>query len=353
MFSHAEISKYPIKFVLLKELTKMRKSFHIILTLTMLSQISTAQDFEWNAGFDGFLDNREYFCIENPQTIFGSRIRGEIGGSLDGRHRLRVGLNFLFEFGSDPWAQKPDITAYYELNHKPFNFFIGAFPRRKLLDYPLALLSDTLHYYRPNIQGVYLGFNKTWGYQNIFIDWTSRQTDTEPECFIFGQSGEAHFGMFYYNHHFMMGHFAGTASEQNHYPRDNGGIDLNLGTNLSNLVPLDTLLFSVGTLVSLDRERENDLGWQTPAGFTVQGMVMWKGLGLEGLYYAGEGHTFLYGDPFYKLTKYGRLDIFWAPFRSGAVRGKINFILHFAYGQIDYSQQILLSIDLDGVRQSN
>ena len=316
----------------------------------MLSLVSTSQDFEWNAGFDGFLDNREYFSIENPQTIFGARIRGEIGGSLNGTHRLRAGLNYLFEFGTDPWILQPDVTMYYQLDYEPLEFYIGAFPRRKLLDFPLALLSDTLLYYRPNIQGVYLGLNRSWGYQNVFIDWTSRQTDTLPERFIFAQSGEAHFGLFYYSHHIMMGHFAGTASQLDNPLRDNGGMDLNLGTNLSRLVSLDTLLFSVGTLLSFDRDRQVHDSWQTAAGFTVRGMVMWKGLGLEGLYYTGDGHTFLYGDPFYRLPQYGRLDIFWAPFRRGAVHGKINFIMHFAEGQIDYSQQILLSIDLDGTR---
>jgi len=316
----------------------------------MLSHFAASQDFEWNAGFDGFLDNREFYSIENPKTIFGSRLRGEIGGSLNETHRLRGGLNFLFEFGSDPWVKRPDLTAYYELDYKPFNFFIGAFPRRNLLDFPIALMSDTLNYYRPNVQGIYLGFNKSWGYQNVFIDWTSRQTDTLPERFIFGFSGEARFGILFLNHHFMMGHFAGTALEVNNSLRDNGGFDLNIGTNLSSLVPLDTLLFSVGTLVSLDRDRQFYLDWQTPAGFKIGGMVMWKGLGLEGLYYWGEGYTFLYGDPFYRLKKYGRMDIFWEPFRSGPVRGKINFILHFAEGQINYSQQILVSIDLDGSR---
>lgn len=327
----------------------MRKSFYILVTLSLLSQFVNSQDFEWNAGLDGFLDNREYFSIENPQTIFGSRIRGEIGGSLNGTHRLRAGLNFLYEFGSDPWKLRPDLTAYYELNHKPLNFYIGAFPRRTLLDFPIALLSDTLNYYRPNIQGVYLGLNKGWGSQNVFIDWTSRQTDTLPERFIFGQSGEARFGMFFYNHHFMMGHFAGTGDNPGQAVRDNGGFDLNLGTNLSSFVPLDTLLFSIGTLVSLDRDRQVGDSWNTPAGLMLRGMVMWKGLGLEGLYYAGEGGNFLYGDPFYRLERYGRMDIFWEPFRSGPVRGKINVIFHFANGQIDYSQQILVSIDLDGI----
>ena len=81
----------------------------------------------------------------------------------------------------------------------------------------------------------------------------------------------------------MMGHFAGTVLEQNNSLRDNGGFDLNLGTNLSQLVPIDSLLFHIGTLVSLDRDRQFYLDWQTPAGFTVGGIVMWKGLGLEGL----------------------------------------------------------------------
>jgi len=325
----------------------MRKSFYILLTLFMLSHFAASQDFEWNAGLDGFLDNREFYSIENPQTIFGSRLRGEIGGSLNGIHRLRGGLNFLFEFGSDPWVKRPDLTAYYELDYKPFNFFIGSFPRSSLLDFPIALMSDTLNYYRPNIQGVYLGLNKSWGYQNVFIDWTSRQTDTLPERFIFGLSGEARIGIFFYNHHFMMGHFAGSGDNPGQPVRDNGGFDINIGSDLSSFVPLDTLQFSVGTLVSFDRDRQSEDGWNTPAGFMARGMVMWKGLGLEGLYYAGEGGTFLYGDPFYRLKRYGRLDIFWEPFRSGPVRGKINFILHFAEGQIDYSQQILVSIDLN------
>jgi hypothetical protein len=179
----------------------------------MLSCTAGAQDLEWSAGFDGFLDNREYFSIDIPKTIFGSRLRGEVGASLKEIHTLRAGVNFLFEFGSDPWVRRPDYTAYYKLKYKPFEFFIGSFPRRGLLDYPLALLADTLHYYRQNIQGVYLEFRRDWGYQNAFIDWTSHQTDSLPERFLFGFSGEAHFGLFYYSHHLIMGHFAGAAEE--------------------------------------------------------------------------------------------------------------------------------------------
>jgi hypothetical protein len=161
-------------------------------------------------------------------------------------------------------------------------------------------------------------------------------------------SGEVRAGLFYLNHHILLGHFAGTAGNDPKPVRDNGGFDLNLGINLSNRVSLDSLLFSLGTIVNFDRHRESSDQWNTPGGITLRGMVIWKGLGMELNYYDGQRMVLLYGDPFYRLDQYGRLDIFWAPFRSGPVRGKLNFIMHFAAGQIDYSQQILLSIDLDG-----
>jgi len=89
-----------------------------------------------------------------------------------------------------------------------------------------------------------------------------------------------------------------------------------------------------------------DDGFRTPAGFLLNAMVMWHGVGLFGTVYQGEGHTFLYGDAFYQAKQYGRLDIFWAPFRSEKVQGKIVFSLHFVEGIIDTSQQILVSIRL-------
>ena len=111
-------------------------------TLTLLFIIELpahSQNFEWLAGFDGFLDNREYYSIENPQTIFGSRIRGEIGSSVADVHRFRVGMNFLYEFGSDLDTHLPDLTMYYQYDDHRINFQIGSFPRVNLIDYPLAL----------------------------------------------------------------------------------------------------------------------------------------------------------------------------------------------------------------------
>jgi hypothetical protein len=313
-----------------------------------------SQRIEWLAGFDGFLDNREYYSIDNPQTIFGSRIKGEIGGTLANVHRLRFGVNYLYEFGHETDAHSPNVTMYYQFNNDRINFQIGSFPRVGLLDYPLALLSDTLLYYRPNLEGAYFGYRGAWGFQQVFIDWTSRQTDDNHERFIFGFSGALRKGILFLNHHLMMGHFAAKGiPDPDHHLRDNGGFQIDLGADLSGIVLLDTLRFSAGTLVSLDRTRGVDKGWQTPAGLVGQFKTFYKWFGIDGLYYRGQGHTFLYGDPFYRLEQYGRLDFFYMPFQHEKVSLKINFVLHFAAGQVDYSQQILVSMALDGFRSYN
>lgn len=319
----------------------------------------SGQEFEWMGGFDSFLDNREYNSIGIPKTIFGSRVRGELGASLEETHRFRVGLNWLYEFGDQSGGHLPDVTMYYQYNKDHIDFRAGAFPRLNLpeyprtdlLDYPISLLSDTLLYYRPNIEGVYLGYHGDWGYQNVFIDWTSRQTDEDFERFIFGFSGMVRKGILYLDHHLMMGHFAARAiPDPLFHLRDNGGADFNLGVNLSERLFLDSLSVSIGGLLSLDRIRGVDDGWQTPFGATAKFSALYKNLGMSGLFYGGEGHTFLYGDPFYRLKQYGRLDIFFMPFSNSNVKLKIDLGLHFAAGQLDFSQQILVSMTIDESR---
>ena len=313
---------------------------------------SYAQTLEWHAGFDGFLDNREYFnTVQHHQTMFGSRFSANIGGSYKFQHRFRGGFNYLYEFGGQTDAYQPNIVMYYQYDNEPFTFYMGAFPRKELLDYPLALLTDTLNYYRPNIEGLYLRLKGNWGHQNVFIDWTSRQTDFDFEQFMFGFSGRVNWNWLFFYHHFLMGHLAGPGIPiPNHHIRDNGGFDLNIGADLSEMLIFDTLWISLGTLISLDRTRNVDDGWQTPAGFLAQSAIYWYGFGLQGTLYIGEGHSLIYGDSFYQAKEYGRLDVFWIPFRKQNIQAKLVSSFHFIESKLDFSQQILLSISLDQSR---
>jgi len=327
----------------------MRRFLPILFFTLALSSPLQSQRFEWLAGFDGFLDNREYYTIHMPQTIFGSRFRAEVGGSIDGIHRLRAGINYLYEFGTAIDAQKPNLTLYYEYHNQGVRLFAGAFPRRDLLHFPLALLSDTLHYYRPNIEGLYARYSWSWGRQNAFLDWTSRQTDTIQERFMAGTSGKLFFRDFFLSNYFLLSHFAGASVyDPDHSVNDNMGYNIDLGVDLSGRTFLDSLCISVGVLGSLDRLRAEGDDWHTPVGFLGQATFLYRFAGVSASYYAGEGQRLLYGDPFYRLGRYGRLDLLLIPFRSGPLSLKIDVGLHFAGGQVDYSQQLWLSFDLDG-----
>lgn len=306
---------------------------------------SFAQSFSWNAGFDGFLDNREYYSINNPRTIFGSRIWGEIGADLTEHHRFRAGLNYLYEFGYRIDAHLPDVIMYYQYNSEKIDFLIGSFPRRDILVYPLAFLSDTLNYFRPNMKGAIAGYSGNNWRQAVFIDWMSRKTDERPERFIFGLSGHFQKGIFSLENHFIMAHLAGKGiPDPDFYLRDNGGANVSLGLDLSEYCLLDSLTLKAGGIISMDRIRDDDPVWQTPAGFLGQVSARYRFAGIDLLYYRGQGHTFFYGDPFYKLDTYGRLDLYVMPFRKENISLKINFVMHLAKGQLDYSQQLLMSV---------
>ena len=105
-------------------------------------------------GFDGILDNREYFTPYGiHQTIFGARINPGVAFSWDTVHQVRVGLNYMYEFGGELLGVKPQIDLYYSYNAGHIRFLFGSFLRRELLDEPLMLMTDSHDYYRPNLEG--------------------------------------------------------------------------------------------------------------------------------------------------------------------------------------------------------
>jgi hypothetical protein len=327
----------------------MRRFLPILFSFLSLTSLMHSQKFEWNTGIDAFLDNREYYTLRLPQTIFGARLRAEVGGLVEDVHRLRAGINYLYEFGSAIYAYKPNLTLYYEYHDRGVRLFAGAFPRREILRYPRALLSDTLHYYRPNLEGLYGGYSWNWGWQNAFLDWTSRQSDTIREGFMTGTSGKIYFQDFFLSNYLLLSHLAGAARfNPEHSVLDNFGYNIALGVDLSGKTSLDSLSLQLGMLGSFERSREEGDGWRSPVGFLGQATFLYKFAGVTATFYSGGGHQLLYGDPFYRLESYGRLDLFVLPFRSGPARLRLDLGLHFADGEVDYSQQLWLTVDLGG-----
>ncbi len=325
------------------------KTNTVLLIILIISVKSLSQQFEWEAGFFGFFDNREYFNeFIIPQTILGENIAAEAGFVINNNNRFRAGLSYTYECGSKGDYLLPDMIMYFKGSWKPATFYIGSFPRYELVAHPRAMLTDTLLYFRPMVEGMYLEHRRSWGYQNIWLDWTSRQTDTKRETFLVGASGLFNKGIFLYQHHFIMYHFAGPAIDiPNDHIRDNGGLNVMPGTNLSRISGLDTLTVSSGFLMSYDRLRhvyELRFMW----GWLSDVNICYKGFGLHGVYYRGDGQVLLYGDGFYKSTAYGRADLYYERKYLDRIWSRLDFSFHFLPGNLDFSVALHIRAGIDG-----
>ncbi len=330
------------------------KSITIIILIFSFYCLTSGQNFVWDAGFNGFFDNREYFndFIE-PQTIFGSRLFADAGFEVNDNNRFKAGFNYLYEFGSKGDLIPADITVFYNGFKKHIDFYIGAFPRFRLINHPFILLTDTLEYFRPNIEGMYLGFKTGWGYHNIWIDWTSRQTDIKRETFLIGGEGMLKKGIFLYQHNFIMYHFAGPAEPiPDDHIRDNGGLTTSLGVDLSSKMFFDSLVVKSGIALSYDRIR-HEYDFKYPIGSINDLLIIYKQFGVQGTYYYGEQQVLLYGDGFYKSKNYGRIDLFYKSSNSKLINGKLQFSFHIIPGNIDYSQSFAIYLNLEGKRSIN
>ncbi len=324
----------------------------LVLFILIASTFNTlhAQELEGSLGLHTFADNREYARTHRfSQTIFGLRFSPEIGLLLDSTHRLRVGFNALHEFGSPRFTNEFLPVVYYEFKQQDWNFYMGVFPRHNLLsDYPRAVLNDTLSYYRPNVEGMLLKYeNENWR-QVFFIDWTSRQTATARENFIFGLSGKYKKDLFFFSHYAMMLHNAGPAIDiPGDHIEDNGAIAVKAGLDLSGRTFLDSLTVNVGGLMSFERVRTIG-SWQTPKGLLLETAMEYKRFGVTNSFYKGDGHHIVNGDQFYTAKTYNRTDLSWRPKIYKGIEGQFTLSFHFLEGTVDSQQAFGIRYKIQG-----
>ena len=335
---------------------KLKKYLFILLSLMVSEQTTVqAQQLETAFNFHGFVDNREYAKSNRvSQTIFGARFAPELGLLVDSVHLFRVGANFLKEFGSKSFTDHINPIIYYEYQKGKNDFYIGAFPRLNLIDdYPRALLADTLNYFKPNIEGMFYQY-KTAGFnQNIWIDWTGKQTATDRETFLFGFSGKYQKGLLYVSNYAYMYHNALSAnSPPEQHLEDNGAIQLQLGLDFGKNTFLDSLSISAGGIMSIERVR-NVTDLNTPKGFITYLYAGYKKLSLANTFYSGEGHYLINGDAFYTAKQYDRLDLGWTPIMYKKIQGGFTFSFHFVDGIIDSQQAFSLRYNFNKKHKLN
>ncbi len=315
----------------------------ICLTLLHIPGFSQHKKPVFHGTFYHIADNREYFSqYAMAQTILGARVDLKAEFSTpDSVNKAFFGFNYLYEYGHTIDAHIPVLNLYYQYQKGVFDFYFGSFPRRDLLNYPLVLLTDSLDYYRPNIEGALAKISGKTGNITLWIDWTSRQTNTVRETFLAGFSTQLNLDMFYNENYMYMYHRAGSKNPPpDDHIRDNGGACSLLGLNLSDKLPFDKMKYDIGAAYSYDRFRSNPYDHN----FGLISRIQWKHkmMGLDAVYYSGDKQALPYGDPFYSAGQYSRIDTYIIPFKSKHVSSKVAFSVHFAKDQTDYSQQIFV-----------
>lgn len=321
------------------------KKFAICLTLMIHAGFLWAQHADIHASFRHIADNREYFSdYGHHQTILGARLNTLAGFHYDTVHSVQLGLNYLYEYGYRPDAYPPTLNLFYRYRQKPFELYFGSFPRKGLLNYPLVLLTDTLSYYRPNLEGGLARISWKHGFQTLWIDWTSRKTRNSRETFLTGFSGSMMMNGFYLDNYFYMLHQAGYAIDRpGDNIRDNGGGAAFLGYDMSKHLSRAAIRMDAGYVVTYDRIRPGDFSYYH--GFMTRLKSRYQRIGLDAVYYQGGKPLLLYGDPLYSSGHYIRIDPYIIPFARDYIESKIALGIHVIDGEINLSQQILFTVD--------
>ncbi|MDD4921909.1 MAG: hypothetical protein PHS30_05470 [Bacteroidales bacterium] len=340
----------------------MKRIFLVFIPCVLFILPISAQQKVWKVGVNSFFDNTEFghSQVQMPQTMAGVHFSPEIGLSWDTVHRVFVGADVMHEYGSNKAIDYIAPIAYYEYHSAPFRFYMGAFPRKLVLDdYPRIFFTDSINNYRPTINGLCWEFYKGKSYVRAWLDWTSRQTRDRHEAFFMGESARIAMHDFYIQHFGYMFHYAGVmepvVSEALH---DNGMYLTSIGVDLAEKTGFDKLETSVGWAVGLEDAREGEQKWLTHHALMFDTKIEYRGLGLENSYYHGASQMSFYNDHgmglywadrIYRAKQYDRADLYIRFFHSDVVETKLMYTLHFVENQMYNEQSLYVSFNMDNL----
>lgn len=325
--------------------------FNMVVVFFGFSQVAKAQkSIALNNELDVFTDNREYANSGNfSQTIFGARWAPSVVFNLDTVSSFHIGANLLHNFGSPKLVNDVSPTIYFRYNKDNVKFYAGAFPRSETLgQFPRAILKDTVNYFRPNIEGLWLQRGNARNHINVFIDWTSFQTATARENFLFGFNYRLSKDIFYSNGYASLLHNAGPAVPiPGDHVGDNGSSLFNAGVDLSKKTGFKQFSLDAGIYTSFIRTREVT-GWVVHNGFLSNAALEYRNIYLYNAMYIGEGNNNqIWGDPFYNAKFYDRVDIGWNIFHTQNLEASVGLALHFVRGVMDNQQVFRLKYNFN------
>lgn len=322
------------------------------------------QKTEWGISTFGFFDNQEYKSNNRiSQTMAGMWIQPHLGWQLNKKQSLHIGIGGLLEWGAPDLFQKGLVTAYYQYSLPSFKFSLGSFSRDHLRgEYSNAFFSDSIRYYRPNMQGFTFQWGNPHDYFELFLDWTSRQTTTQREQFMAGGAAKYNYKLLFGGMRGYYYHYAKVKdAPANMSIQDYGISNVFIGIDLSKKTSLDSLLFQVGPLAGLERNR--GIGdWQLPVGMLAEFRMAWKHVLLEETLYLGDSQqrfgdlgagAYYWNDAFYRSTSYSRTDIYYKLISNRFAQCNIGATFHLEGGKVSWQQKFILRVQLDNYKIHN
>ncbi len=347
----------------------MKKNlFSIIILLSALgtSEVS-AQKLLWSASMHNIFDNHEFdqFQGRRSLTVAETHLTPMIGLGLDScRHRIFAGADVAFGWGSKRFLQKVQPIAYYQFSIPHFNFQIGAFPKKELLgNYPLMLLSDSVMWSRPVMNGIFLQYTyNTKNYANLWLDWTGYEEPLVYESFFVGFSGKFQTGIFYlqnftYLYHMVINNLANESRETFNPVKENYKTLLSVGLDFAEKTGLDKLRTDIGLSAAMERNRGVAPNYM-PLGLLWQTEVEYRGLEFRNSFYYGDpqqkfysdyGNHLYWGDLMYRTSLYNRTDLMVHFYKSNIINISLDVSLHLLKGQALSCQSLKATFDIDNL----
>lgn len=343
------------------KLPNIRKSLLLPVVFILICYEGFAQELTWETGLFSFFDNTEFgqSGVKIPQTMAGVMITPEIGLKWDSGHIISTGVSVMHEFGSPKAIDKIYPVAYYSYNRGPFRFLMGAFPRSMAIEkYPRLFFQDSISYYRPEINGIFVEYRERQNFLNLWLDWTGRQSKTVHEAFFVGLSGRYNAGIFFLQHYDYYFHYAmlmdPVIDEALH---DNALFLTSAGIDLSGKFSISKLETNLGWVAGLERARAENTGWISMNGLFLETRIEYKFVGLFNTFYSGDGLMYFYkdhsnnlywGDPVYRAKTSDRTDFYLNFIRNDKINIELTYSLNFLEGRLYHEQMLKVIVNLAG-----
>lgn len=337
------------------------RTLSIFILFTCCITIS-AQKLSWRGDLEYFFDNAEFArsSLTNDYTLTGVHIAPQIGVNWDENHSIFGGIDVMGLSGSGNIIDQAKLLAYYQYTSDKVEFYAGAFPRQDLFsNYSELFFQDSINFYRPVIQGLYFKYGNPDAFVNIWLDWNGLRTPEIRETFFIGISGYKKWKLFFADFQTYIFHFANTLpSNPDFNVCDNFQGQISAGVDLTELVPLNKLLFSAGALAGFERDRKEIDKPYIPIGAVLKSEIRYKFLGLDLLYYGGKsrmkfydryGADLYWSTPFLRSNHYLQGKLYANVIQNRFVKAQISLKAHYSENKFFFEQQFSLSASLDNL----